>query len=515
MASKKKVFIIAGHGEGDPGACSIWGHEADYTRELATLVQEALKDKLTVVMYDQNKNCYAQSKRGNVPDYAAYDFTLEVHFNAKAKKDPYGDGRFTGIGGYIHPNNAGRTIARAIIDQVVALGFKEWLLDTSTGLLNLNRAQAAGAKYFLIETAFIDDGDDMTWYTAHKAQTAQAIAQGILIGLGLKSQAAQPAEKQAESYYRVRTSWEDVSSQKFAGTQENAVKLAKTLPGYSVFDPDGKCIYTNEQAGTQAASWAGCSEVDFITKVGKLYSKDEIDSGILACVSLAQAILESGYGSTDLAQKANNLHGMKCSLSGNTWPGTTWNGDKYTKMSPECDNAGNTWMQQSDFRVYGCVEDSIADHSAYLLGAANGSAQRYAGLAGEKDYRKAAQIIKDGGYATDPKYVDKLVDIIERWNLAQYNADAVLGDNPQPQEGAAGAQKQPSAAPTGGVPYLVETTCDYLYIRKKPKKGAKVTGSIQEKAGKKLKYTIVEEKKGWGRLKSGIGWISLNYTRKV
>lgn len=52
-------------------------------------------------------------------------------------------------------------------------------------------------------------------------------------------------------------------------------------------------------------------------------------------------------------------------------------------------------------------------NSAYLLNAANGKKQRYAGLAGEKDYRKAAQIIKDGGYATDTKYVSKLVNIIE------------------------------------------------------------------------------------------------------
>lgn len=515
MASKKKVFIIAGHGEGDPGACSIWGHEADYTRELATLVQEALKDKLTVVMYDQNKNCYSQSKRGNTPDYAAYDFTLEVHFNAKAKKDPYGDGRFTGIGGYIHPSNTGRGIARAVIDKVVALGFKEWLLADSTGLLNLNRAQAAGAKYFLIETAFIDDGDDMKWYTAHKADTAQAIAQGILEGLGLKSKAAMPADPRSESYYRVRTSWEDAKSQKFAGTQENAVKLARTLPGYSVFDPEGKCIYTNDAAvapGLQASELKGIGEAGFVERMGKLYAKDEVDSGILACVSMAQGILESGYGQTDLAQGANNLHGMKCSLSGNTWPGTTWNGDRFTKMSPECDNAGNTWLQQSDFRCYACVEDSIADHSAYLLGAANGSAQRYPGLKGEKDYRRAAQIIKDGGYATDPKYVDKLVNIIERWNLTRFNADTMLGAAP---DGAKAEQPKAQAQDAAAVPYLIETTCDYLYIRKKPRKSSKVTGAIREKAGSKLKYTIVEEKKGWGRLKSGIGWISLNYTRKV
>ena len=329
MAAKKKLFLIAGHGEGDPGACSIWGQEANYTRELAKLVKTAIGSRMSVTLYDTNKNCYAQSKRGNVPAYSDYDMTVEIHFNAKAKADPNGDGRFTGVGGYIHPNNAGRSIARAIVDRVVALGFREWLLDTSTGLLNLNRAQGQGAKYFLLETAFIDDGDDMKFYTARKEIFAQAIAQGILDGLGVKSTATQP---KAEQYYRVRLTKDDEKSQLFAGTKAGALAVCKTKPGYSVFDPDMKCIYTNNAKGLQASALKGLSEKEWIEKVGPLYTADEKTSGILACVSLAQGILESGYGQTDLAQSGNNLHGMKTNLSGNTWPGTTWDGSsKYTR----------------------------------------------------------------------------------------------------------------------------------------------------------------------------------------
>ena len=51
----------------------------------------------------------------------------------------------------------------------------------------------------------------------------------------------------------------------------------------------------------------------------------------------------------------------------------------------------------------------------------NGNKLRYAGLKGEKDYKKAIQIIKDGGYATDTKYVTKICGIIERWNLTQFD----------------------------------------------------------------------------------------------
>ena len=507
--AKKKILLIAGHGEGDPGACSVWGQEADYTRELATLVQKSLGSKADVTMYPQEKNCYAQSKKGNVPNYAAYDMTLEIHFNAKAKKDPYGDGSFTGVGGYKHPDNGAASIARLIVDKVVALGFKEWLIDNSTGLLNLNRAQGQGARYFLLETAFIDDGDDMNFYSANKGRVAKAIAQGLLEGLGSKATAEDPEEQE---YYRVRKSWEDEKSQKFAGTKKNALALCKTLPGYSVYDPKGKCIYTNESTGTLASSFKGVSEAEYIQRVAALYTEEEKKTGILACVSLAQSILESGYGQTDLAQKANNLHGMKCSLSGNTWAGTTWNGDKYTKMSPEQDPAGNETMKESDFRCYPCIEDSIADHSAYLLNAAKGKEQRYEGLAGEKDYKKAVKIIKDGGYATDVKYDKKLEGIIEKWELTKYNADGA-GEQPDGKPGEPDKPAKPEEPGQEG--YLVNTTCDVLNIRSGPGTVYPVVGTISEPSGRKKDYTIVEEKGGWGRLKSGAGWISLSYTRRV
>ena len=75
----------------------------------------------------------------------------------------------------------------------------------------------------------------------------------------------------------------------------------------------------------------------------------------------------------------------------------------------------------ADFRRYSCVEDSIADHSAYLLGAKNGSKLRYEGLKGCTDYKKAVQIIKNGGYATSLTYVEKLCGIIEKWNLTKWD----------------------------------------------------------------------------------------------
>lgn len=424
----KKILLIAGHGEGDPGACSRWGQEANYTRELATLVQKSIKNALDVTMYPQNQNCYYQSQRGNVPRYQDYDYTIEFHFNAKTKKDPYGDGRFTGVGGYYHPNNAGRAIADSIVDAIAALGFKVWLKDTSTGLLNLNNAQWEGAKYYLLETAFIDDGDDMAWYTANKSKVAQCIAQMLIKGLGATGSAETPTISEAK-LFRVRKSWNDEKSQLFAGTLAGA--KAACPSGYSVYNHKGKAVYTNTVKGTQATKFKDCTEAEFVKVIGELCRVDQRTSGILACISAAQAILESGYGKTDLSQDANNLFGMKCILSGNTWSGTTWDGkSKYTKQTQEQNLSGKPYYVTADFRKYPNVEESIADHSAYLLGAANGKNQRYAGLAGEKDYKKAAQIIKNGGYATDINYVEKLCNIIKKWKLTQFNVDAAQAPEP-------------------------------------------------------------------------------------
>ena len=312
---------------------------------------------------------------------------------------------------------------------------------------------------------------------------------------------------------------------------------------------DSKDGSTSTQ-GTQASAFSSLSEADVVKSVGKLFTADQKKSGILASVSMAQFILESGYGKSELAQKANNVFGMKKSLSGNTWGGSSWDGKSvYTKQTKEQNKDGSYVTITAEFRKYKCVEDSIADHSAYLLGAMNGSKLRYAGLKGCTDYRKAAQIIKDGGYATSLTYVQNLCSIIERWNLTQY--DAKPGENTvqwyrvrktwadsKSQKGAfkvlANAKKCADENPgysvfddngvniyTGkttspAVPFLAKVSISDLNIRKGPGTDYARTQYIPVGV-----YTIVELRSGkgstagWGRLKSGAGWISLDYASRI
>ena len=244
-------------------------------------------------------------------------------------------------------------------------------------------------------------------------------------------------------------------------------------------------------SGLQAVSLKNLSEADVVAKVGPLCTADQKASGILASVSLAQFILESGYGKSELAQNANNCFGMKKSLSGNTWGGSTWDGiSVYTKKTQEYENGAYVTVT-ADFRKYPSVEKSIADPSAYLLGAKNGTKLRYDGLKECKDYRKAVQIIKDGGYATSPTYVENLCSIIERWNLTQYDA-------------------APGSAPAGNntsfpaVPFLVKVIVSDLNYRDQPS----MDGAVKGQTGKGT-FTITKVSGSWGHLKSGAGWIYL------
>ena len=118
-------------------------------------------------------------------------------------------------------------------------------------------------------------------------------------------------------------------------------------------------------------------EQDFIQKICGYAISDMKENGILASVTIAQAILESSWGTSELAKKANNYFGMKCSLSSNSW-GSVWDRvSKYTKVTNEQDEAGKIYTIKADFRAYPDIEMSIKDHSMYLVGAMNGTEHRY------------------------------------------------------------------------------------------------------------------------------------------
>lgn len=287
------------------------------------------------------------------------DLDVSIHFNAGSKDK---DRKTTGTEVYVYSSSSKAVqYAKRTVSAIAELGF------TNRGVIErpeLYVLKHTVSPAMLVECCFVDDKDDIALYDADKM--AAAIVKGIT--------------------------------------------GAPSTPA-----PDT----TNGK--TQSASLKGLSASQFIEAVGPMYTHDQQKSGVLASISLAQACLESGYATTDLAQNANNLHGMKRELSGNSWANSAWDGKStYSKKTQEYYN-GKTTTVTAAFRKYSCIEDSISDHSAYLLGAKNGSKLRYDGLKGCKDYKKAAQIIFNGGYATDPQYVQKLCSLVTRYNLEKYN----------------------------------------------------------------------------------------------
>lgn len=123
--------------------------------------------------------------------------------------------------------------------------------------------------------------------------------------------------------------------------------------------------------------------------------------GIPASITLAQGIIESGSGSSSLAKYANNHFGIKCT--------SDWKGKAYYKDDDKNNDC---------FRVYKDARESYKDHSEFL------KRKRYSFLfeLDKNDYKNWAIGLKTAGYATNPKYPDLLIGIIEKYQLYQYDA---------------------------------------------------------------------------------------------
>lgn len=140
---------------------------------------------------------------------------------------------------------------------------------------------------------------------------------------------------------------------------------------------------------------------DYFKKYAEIAVREMLKTGIPASITLAQGSLESSNGNSDLAKKGNNHFGIKCHKD--------WNGDTMYKDDDE---------KNECFRVYKNEEESFTDHSNFLT-----SRTRYADLfkLDHKDYKGWAYGLKAAGYATNPKYPELLINLIETNKLFEYD----------------------------------------------------------------------------------------------
>jgi flagellum-specific peptidoglycan hydrolase FlgJ len=129
---------------------------------------------------------------------------------------------------------------------------------------------------------------------------------------------------------------------------------------------------------------------------------------LLPSVTIAQSVGESGWGpSSGLATKGNNLFGIKC--------GSKWTGKAYTAKTGEFLNGKNVTITDS-FRAYDSMADSVIDRANFL------SASRYKDMMTKNTAREQFQAMKNGGYATDPNYVNKMMQIVNDSKLTRFDS---------------------------------------------------------------------------------------------
>ena len=187
------------------------------------------------------------------------------------------------------------------------------------------------------------------------------------------------------------------SSRKISTKKNNNVKVVK--------NPINKLPSVRQQQHVKKLEKGNKSlnkhTLQYIKKYAPLAVLEMHKYNIPASVTLAQGILESGNGRSQLASKSNNHFGIKCH--------TGWKG---AKVYHDDDEKGEC------FRKYKYVQSSYKDHSEFLSGR-----RRYASLfkLRKSDYKGWAKGLKKAGYATDKKYPKKLIKIIEEYKLYEFD----------------------------------------------------------------------------------------------
>ncbi|MBO8441245.1 MAG: glucosaminidase domain-containing protein [Firmicutes bacterium] len=143
------------------------------------------------------------------------------------------------------------------------------------------------------------------------------------------------------------------------------------------------------------------SHLDFVNSLinGAIQGWNEY--GILPSVTIAQAILESGWGQSYLSTAAHNLFGIKGSYNGQSiiLPTKEWNGYEYVTIN-------------DSFRRYDNNSESVADHGYFLT-----INSRYNNLHWQRDYHTVCELLQQDGYATAPTYANSLINIIDCYGL--------------------------------------------------------------------------------------------------
>ena len=266
-----------------------------------------------------------------------------------------------------------------------------------------------------------------------------AKANEMLSPTDTSSSLKESTDNHAASYSEVRV--HDDSTSQMDLQSEEVLEEKKT----SLEDSSKIAVLTNSSVTTSSYQEADdTSEIDqnqrqFLSAI-KQGAMDGAKEGILPSITAAQAILESGWGSSELAKTPNNnLFGIKNSED--------WHGEIVTVPTQEYLN-GDYITVNAAFRKYASWNDSVVDHAKFFT-STEWRKDNYRKVVNETDYRIAAQELKNAGYATDPNYPGKLIRLIEAYKLYEWDAVSNATNSVQENEGVESQNPKADLAITG------------------------------------------------------------------
>jgi len=208
-----------------------------------------------------------------------------------------------------------------------------------------------------------------------------------------------------------------LGSSMFVGTAVAEVGLSKPTPVKAEALSVNNLLNQNIATGTVTpVSSKGVGDEQFIDYIGNSARKLASNNDLYASVMIAQAMVESGWGTSGLASAPNyNLFGIK----------GDYNGESVNMGTQEDDGTGSLYSISSNFRKYPSYKESLEDYVSLLRGGTSGNSQLYAGAwkSNTTSYKDATKYLT-GRYATDTTYADKLNSMIEKYNLTQFDVNA-------------------------------------------------------------------------------------------
>ncbi len=165
------------------------------------------------------------------------------------------------------------------------------------------------------------------------------------------------------------------------------------------------------QRAQQAQTTATSSKQAFIDRLAPYAQELQKAYGVLPSITLAQAILESDWGRSTLAADYHNLFGIKS------------DDPKASQMMTTKEYVNGKWVTiKARFAVYPSDQASLKAHALLFVNGTHWNAAQYHDVLAAKSYQEAATALKTDGYATDPDYPSKLVNLIKTWRLDQYDS---------------------------------------------------------------------------------------------